>query len=144
VSQRVFQNKVSKGSLNRKLSQEVRQLPAVEIKWKIFFILFTSTDTLLTKAIKNELSQWKDNIQVISFFSKSENELIELAKNNPKCDFFMDEVLLGKNGISTSTIAKMSTIISKSNYLWVACQSDKLPNVLDRTLDGKQNHIFLI
>ena len=103
---------------------------------KTFFILFTSPDSLLTLSMQRELLDLKDHIEVHSYFSRGESDLIQLVEDNSRCNFFLDEVLVHKSSISPSTIARMSQIIAESNYLWIACQSDKLPNLQDEKFKG--------
>ena len=104
-------------------------------KEKIFFILFTAPNSLLTISVQNEFKEWKDHIEVSSFCGR-EKEIIVLVRNNPGCHFFLDEVLVNKNSFTTETIAEMSKIISKSSYLWISFVSDKLPVMEDDNLKG--------
>ncbi len=104
-------------------------------KEKIFFILFTAPDSLLTISIQNEFKEWKEHIEVLSFLGR-EKEIIDLAKNNPGSHFFLDEVLVNKNTFTTDIIAEMSKIISGSSHLWISFVSDKLPVMEDDNLKG--------
>lgn len=69
-------------------------------------------------------------------FISGSKELIQFAEEFPSCHFFLDEVYVDDNKISSETILKISNIISESSYLWISCQSDKLPNLNDKFLDG--------
>ncbi len=108
-----------------------------KIQEKTFFILFTHSDSLLTRSIQSEFKELNTHVEVISFKAKSQRDLKDLVIAHPNCNFFMDEVLVSKNAIPATTIAFISNIISESNYLWIACQSDKLPNTSDVNLKGK-------
>jgi hypothetical protein len=43
--------------------------------------------------------------------------------------------------VSSKVIAEISNTILRDNYLWIACQSDRLPIKTDPNLKGK-NFIF--
>jgi hypothetical protein len=44
---------------------------------------------------------------------------------------------MSANKISSKAIAEISSKISRDNYLWIACQSDRLPIKTDPNLKGK-------
>ncbi len=69
-------------------------------------------------------------------FSESKN-LLELARDNKDSHFFLDEVHMSQNQVSSKVIAEISSLISQDNFLWVACQSDRLPTKTDSNLKGK-------
>ncbi len=126
----------------RKTNKKTDDLSITEDPGKTFVILFTRSDALLTMSVQNEFEDLKTHVEVITFETKREKDLIELVRANSNCNFFLDEVLVSKNSISSTAIATISTIISETNYLWIACQSDKLPNALDVNFRGKL-HIML-
>jgi len=103
---------------------------------KTFLILFTHSASLLTKFILNEFEELNSHVEVITLDVKCEKVLLELVNANTNCNFLMDEVHVCKNAISATTISTISNIIKESNYLWIACQSDKLPNILDVNFKG--------
>jgi hypothetical protein len=51
---------------------------------------------------------------------------------------------VSQNQVSSKVLAEISNTISKDNYLWIACQSDRLPNKTDANLKGKLVYIRLI
>ncbi len=54
---------------------------------KTFFILFTSPDSLLTLSVQREFLALKDDVEVRSYFSRSETDLIKLVEENSRCQF---------------------------------------------------------
>jgi hypothetical protein len=83
------------------------------------------------------------NIEPFDLFSESK-DLLELVNNNKESHFFLDEVHVSQNQIPSKVLAEISNIISKDNFLWIACQSDRLPTKTDSNLKGKIVHICLI
>ncbi len=71
-----------------------------------------------------------------NLFSESKN-LLELARDNKDSHFFLDEVHMSQNHVSSKVIAEISSLISQDNFFWVACQSDRLPIKTDSNLKGK-------
>jgi hypothetical protein len=63
-------------------------------------------------------------------------DLLELANDNKESHFFLDEVQVSPRGISSKVLAEISNIISKDNFLWIACLSDRLPSIADSNLKG--------
>jgi hypothetical protein len=57
------------------------------------------------------------------------------VKENPDAHFFLDEVLVSQ--VTSKVLAEISNTISKDNFFWVACQSDRLPSKFDPNLKGK-------
>ncbi len=55
-------------------------------------------------------------------------------KENPNTHFFLDEVLVSQ--LTSKVLAEMSNTISPDNFLWVACQGDRLPSKSDPNLKG--------
>ena len=82
------------------------------------------------------------NIEPFDLFSESK-DLLELVNDNKESNFFLDEVHVSQNQVSSKVIADISNIISKDNFLWIACQSDRLPTKTDSNLKGKIVHICL-
>ncbi len=82
------------------------------------------------------------NIEPFDLFSESK-DLLELVNHNKESHFFLDEVHVSQNQVSSKVIAEISNIISKDNFLWIACQSDRLPAKTDSNLKGKIVHICL-
>jgi hypothetical protein len=76
-------------------------------------------------------------------FSESK-DLLEVVNDNKESHFFLDEVHVSQNQVSSKVLAEISNIISKNNFLWIACQSDRLPNKTDSNLKGKVVYICLI
>jgi hypothetical protein len=71
-------------------------------------------------------------------------DLLELANDNKESHFFLDEVQVSQNQVSSKVLAEISNIISKDNFLWIACLSDRLPSKTDPYPRGKIVHICLI
>ncbi len=63
-------------------------------------------------------------------------DLLELANDNKESHFFLDEVHVSQIQVSSKVIAEISNIISKDNFLWIACLSDRLPSKADSNLKG--------
>jgi hypothetical protein len=82
------------------------------------------------------------NIEPFDLFSESK-DLLELVNDNKESHFFLDEVHVSQNQIPSKVLAEISNIISKDNFLWIACQSDRLPTKTDSNLKGKIVHICL-
>jgi hypothetical protein len=77
---------------------------------------------------------------LLNLFSLLASEdLLELVNKNQDSHFFLDEVHLATNHISSKVLAEISNRISKDNYLWIACQSDRLPIKSNPNLKGKIN-----
>jgi hypothetical protein len=71
---------------------------------------------------------------------------LELVTQNQNSHFFLDEVLISANEVSSELIAEISTeliseiseTIFRDNYFWIACQSDRtLPSRSNHNLKGK-------
>ena len=73
-------------------------------------------------------------IEIYIFLGPS--ELIKLVRANPNSNYFMDEVLISGDAVSTKILSEISKTVSKSNFIWIACQSDKPPNKKDKNLQG--------
>jgi hypothetical protein len=68
-------------------------------------------------------------------FSDS-SDLEKLVQENPSSNFFIDEAPVAEKSFPTETLAKLSEHLLTSNYLWIACQSDKTPNKQNSNLAG--------
>jgi len=136
-SKKNFENSKIMKEKSKKTEKKAKNQSITEDPGKTFFILFIKSETPLFETLQKEFEELKTHIELISFDTKCEKDLIELVKANSKCNFFLDEVLVSKMAISVTTIGTISIIISESNYLWIACQSDKLPNILDVNFRGK-------
>ncbi len=73
---------------------------------------------------------------MVSCFILGSKDLLDLVKKNPDSHFFLDEVHISANKISPKAIAEISNTVSRDNYLWIACQSDRLPIKTDPNLKG--------
>jgi hypothetical protein len=71
-------------------------------------------------------------------------DLLQLVNENKESHFFLDEVHMSQYQIPSKVQAEISNIISKDNYLWIACQSDRLPPKTGSNLKGKIVHICFI
>ena len=60
----------------------------------------------------------------------------KLVLENPSSNFFIDEAPVPEKSFPADTLAKISQNISANNYLWIACQSDKVPHRQDPNLAG--------
>ncbi len=74
-----------------------------------------------------------NKIKNFCLFSES-SDLEKLVKENPLSNFLIDEAPVSDESFPTKALAEMSAEISVNNYLWVACQSDKAPNLHDSNL----------
>ncbi len=64
------------------------------------------------------------------------SDLKKLVDNNLSSNFFVDEAPVAGEKFSTETLADISKKVSRNNYLWIACQSDKVPHKQDANLEG--------
>ncbi len=85
-----------------------------------------------------------DNIEKTFNLFLESKDLLRLAKDNKESHFFLDEVHISQSRVSSKVIAEISNIISMDNFLWIACQSDRLPTKTDANLKGKVIFIYLI
>ncbi len=69
------------------------------------------------------------------FFSES-SDLEKLVKDNPSSNFFIDEAPVSDKSFPTETLAQISKKIAPTNYLWIACLSEKTPDKESSNLDG--------
>ncbi len=65
-------------------------------------------------------------------------ELQELVNKNQDCHFFLDEVHLAQNQISSKVLAELSKKVSPDNFLWVASQGDRPPSKTDPNFQGNK------
>jgi hypothetical protein len=66
-----------------------------------------------------------------------------MVTKNQNSHFFLDEVLMSEDEVSSELIAEISDKISKDNYFWIACQSDStLPSRSNPNLKGKEVSII--
>jgi hypothetical protein len=72
---------------------------------------------------------------IIILFPES-TDAEKLVLENPSSNFFIDEAPVPEKSFPAETLAKMSRNISANNYLWIACQSDKVPHRQDPNLAG--------
>ena len=77
------------------------------------------------------------NIEPFDLFSESK-DLLELVNDNKESHFFLDEVHVSQNQIQSIVLAEISNIISKDNFLWIACQADQLLIKTDANLKGRE------
>jgi hypothetical protein len=68
-------------------------------------------------------------------FSES-TDVEKLILENHSSNFFIDEAPVPEESFPAETLAKLSLNISANNYLWIACQSDKVPHRQDPNLAG--------
>ncbi len=64
------------------------------------------------------------------------SDLEKLVEENPSSNFFIDEAPVSEENFTTERLAQISKTISKNNYLWIACLSDKPPHKHDSNLAG--------
>ena len=76
-------------------------------------------------------------------FILGSEDLLALVAKNPDSNFFLDEVHMSANNISSKVLAEISNTISKDNFLWIACQEDQLPVKGDPNLEGKIAPLFV-
>jgi hypothetical protein len=100
--------------------------------------------TLLRYVIKKENvpSVFKNTSLYNYIFLIGSRELLDLVTKNQDCHFFLDEVHVAQNQISSEVLAEISNTISRDNFLWIACQGDRPPSKSDSNLKGK-NHICM-
>jgi hypothetical protein len=72
------------------------------------------------------------------------SQLLELINKSQNSHFFLDEVDMTQNHVSSVVLGEISNSISKDNFLWIACQSDLLPTKKDPNLQGELVYICLI
>ncbi len=70
------------------------------------------------------------------FFFAEPSDLKKLVDKNSSSNFFIDEAPVAGEKFSTETLADISKKVSRKNYLWIACQSDKIPHKRDPNLAG--------
>ncbi len=70
------------------------------------------------------------------FFFAEPSDLGNLVDENLSSNFFIDEAPVAGEKFSTETLADISKKVSRNNYLWIACQSDKAPHKQDANLEG--------
>ena len=80
-------------------------------------------------------SCYKVQFKRIIFFAEP-SEFEKLVDDNPSSNFFIDEAPVAGEKFSTETLADISKKVSRNNYLWIACQSDKAPHKQDANLEG--------
>jgi hypothetical protein len=59
-----------------------------------------------------------------------------LIEENPSSNFFIDEAPVSEDNFQVETLLEISKEVSRNNYLWIACQSDKVPHRKDPNLAG--------
>ncbi len=64
-------------------------------------------------------------------------DLLQLVNKNQTSHFFLDEVHVTPNQISSKVLAEISKKIAKDKLLWIACQGDRMLNKSDPNLRGK-------
>jgi hypothetical protein len=64
------------------------------------------------------------------------SDLEKLVDENLSSNFFIDEAPIAGEKFSAETLADISKKVSRNNYLWIACQSDKVPHKQDANLAG--------
>ncbi len=72
----------------------------------------------------------------ITIFFSEPSDLELLVHDNSTSNFFIDEAPVAGKKFSTETLANISKKVSRNNYLWIACQSDKAPHKEDVNLGG--------
>ncbi len=65
-------------------------------------------------------------------------ELQELVYKNQDSHFFLDEVHLAQNQISSKVLAELSEKVSPDNFFWVASQGDRPPTKTDPNFKGNK------
>jgi hypothetical protein len=73
---------------------------------------------------------------IFPYFISGTKDLLDLFNKNQDSHFFLDEVHVSQNQISSKVLADMSNKMSKDNFLWIACQGDRLPSKSDPNLTG--------
>jgi hypothetical protein len=69
-------------------------------------------------------------------FFADPSDLEKLVDNNHSSNFFIDEAPVAGEKFSTETLAVISKKVPINHYLWIACQSDKVPHKQDANLEG--------
>jgi hypothetical protein len=64
------------------------------------------------------------------------SDLEILVDDNPSSNFLIDEAPVAGEKFLTEILADISKKVSRNNYLWIACQSDKVPHKQDANLAG--------
>jgi hypothetical protein len=62
--------------------------------------------------------------------------LEKLVEDNPASNFFIDEAPVSEKSFPAESLARMAKKLSTNNYLWIACQSDKVPHKQDSNFEG--------
>jgi hypothetical protein len=65
--------------------------------------------------------------------------LVQHFSDNLNANFFFDEVLFGKSGITMENFSNFSSKVDDTNYIWGACQSGYSPSEVEmrKWLPGK-------
>jgi hypothetical protein len=63
--------------------------------------------------------------------------ILGLAKKNPNCHFFMDEVPFGSPGVDSDFFNQLEKLINQNNFVWIACQKTMTPNKEQNSLNSK-------
>lgn len=74
-------------------------------------------------------------LQLHIFFNLDSNKLLELTSTRRDAHFFLDETPFKSTLFTVSILEEISKTLSPESYLWVACQGDNEPNILQ--LQGK-------
>ena len=56
-----------------------------------------------------------------------------MVKKHPKSHVFIDELAVHSLSLSSEQIAQLSNCVGEKNYLWIACQKNKVPGEDDQT-----------
>ncbi len=75
-------------------------------------------------------------ILIFPYFISGTKDFLDLFNKNQDSHFFLDEVHVSQNQISSKFLAEMSNKMSKENFLCIACQGDRLPSKSDPNLTG--------
>jgi hypothetical protein len=75
-------------------------------------------------------------IWIYHVFFAEPSDLGNLVDENLSSNFFIDEAPVAGEKFSTETLADISKKVSRNNYLWIACQSDKAPHKRDANFEG--------
>lgn len=74
------------------------------------------------------------------FLNSDSNKLKELTSTRRDAHFFLDETPFKSTLFTVSILEEISKTLSHESYLWVACQGDNEPNILQ--LQGKSRQFL--
>ncbi len=114
----------------KELNKTKQPTPDLNILGNLLRWVYIVTDCYCCYITKTSL-----DIRIYDFFAEP-SDLEKLVDENPSSNFFIDEAPVAGKIFSIKTLADISKKVSRKNYLWIACQSDKVPHKQDANLAG--------